>query len=63
MSVPKPKPMKDIKIKYDGTTYENILSLNRGYDYSSFCYLNDDGSEVSVYLEKGKTFNIINCKS
>lgn len=63
MSVPKPKPMKDVKIEYDGTTYENILSLNRGYDYSNFRYLDENGSEISVYLEQGKTFNIINDKS
>ena len=63
MNMPKPKPMKDVKIEYDGQMYENIISLNRGYDYSSFRYLDDNGSEVSVYLEQGKTFNIINNKS
>lgn len=60
MNCPKPKVMKDIKIEYNGQIYENISSLSRGYDYSSFRYLDDNGSEVSVYLQEGKYFNIIN---
>ena len=53
------KTMKDIKIEYDGQEYDNIISLNRSYNYNSFSYLDDGGSEVNVYLETGKTFNII----
>ena len=56
----KTRVMKDTKIEYDGQTYENIISLNRSYNYSSFSYLDNNGSEVNVYLETGKTFNIIN---
>lgn len=56
------KTMKDVKIEYDGKEYNNIVSLNRSYDYSSFSYLDDSGSEVIVYLEKSKTFNIIDTK-
>ena len=59
----KPKVMKDIKVDYDGKEYENITHINRGYDYSSFSYLDSNGSEVNVYLQEGKTFNIINEKS
>ena len=55
----KPKVMKGAKVEYDGNTYENIIHINRGYDYSSFSYLDNNGSEVNVYLETGKTFNII----
>lgn len=53
------KTMKDTKIEYEGQEYENIISLNRSYNYSSFSYLDENGSEVNVYLESGKTFNII----
>ena len=56
----KPKIMKDTKIEYDGQEYENIVSINRSYNYSSFSYLDSSGSEVNVYLQEGKTFNIIN---
>lgn len=52
--------MKDTKIEYDGKEYDNIISLNRSYNYSSFSYLDTNGSEVNVYLESGKTFNIVN---
>lgn len=55
----KPKIMKDTKIEYDGKEYDNIVSLNRSYNYSSFSYIDSSGSEVNVYLETGKTFNII----
>lgn len=55
----KSKIMKDTKIEYDGQEYENIISLNRSYNYSSFSYLDASGAEVNVYLESGKTFNII----
>jgi hypothetical protein len=58
----KPKAMKDTKIEYDGKEYNNIISLNRSYNYSSFSYLDTNGSEVNVYLESGKTFNIVNNK-
>lgn len=58
----KPPIMKDTKIEYDGNIYENIISLNRSYNYSSFSYLDNNGSEVNVYLEQGKTFNIVNDK-
>ena len=50
----KPKIMKNTKIKYNGEEYENIISLNRSYDYSSFTYLDSNGSEVVIYLEKVK---------
>lgn len=56
----KPKVMKGTKIEYDGQEYDNIISLNQGYSYSSFSYLDSSGSEVNVYLQEGKTFNIIN---
>lgn len=59
----KPKIMKDTKIEYDGKEYENIVSLNRSYNYSGFSYLDSNGSEVNVYLEKGKTFSILENKS
>lgn len=62
MNVPKPKVMKDIKIEYDGQIYENIASLSRGYYSSSFRYLDDNGSEVSVYLQEGKYFNIMDSR-
>lgn len=55
----KPKIMKDTKIEYDGKEYDNIVSLNRSYNYSSFSYIDSSGSEVNIYLEAGKTFNII----
>ena len=56
----KPKPIKGLKIKYDGEEYTNILYLSRGYDYSSFSYLDDSGSEVSVCLTEGKNFEMVN---
>ena len=59
----KPKIMKNTKIKYNGEGYENIISLNRSYDYSSFTYLDSNGSEVVIYLEKGKEFNVLENKS
>lgn len=55
----KVKTMKNTKISYDGTEYDNIVSLNRNYNYSSFTYIDDNGSEVNLYLEKGKSFEII----
>lgn len=55
----KVKTMKNTKISYDGTEYDNIVSLNRSYNYSSFTYIDDNGSEVNLYLEKGKSFEII----
>lgn len=55
----KVKTMKNTKISYDGTEYDNIVSLNRSYNYSSFSYIDDKGSEVNVYLEKGKSFEVI----
>ena len=55
----KPRVMKDIKIKYDGQEYGNIIMFNRGHDYSAFSYLDSNGSEVNVYLEQGQTFDII----
>lgn len=60
MSKYKPKVMKDTKIEYDGKEYDNIISLNRSYDYNGFSYVANDGSEINVYLQSGKTFNIIN---
>ena len=58
----KPKIMKDTKIEYDNQEYENIISFNRNYNYSSFSYLDTGGAEVNVYLESGKTFNIVDTK-
>lgn len=55
----KVKTMKNTKISYDGTEYDNIVSLNRSYNYSSFTYIDNNGSEVNLYLEKGKSFEII----
>lgn len=60
---PKIRIMKDTKIEYDGKEYENIVSLNRSYNYSSFSYLDSNGSEINVYLETGKTFSILENKS
>ena len=51
----KPKIMKDTKVEYD-----NITAINRSYNYSSFSYIDSSGSEVNVYLQEGKIFNIIN---
>lgn len=59
----KPKILKNTKIEYDGKEYNNIISLNRSYDYAYFDYLDDNGSRVSVSLQPGKDFNIINNKS
>lgn len=55
----KPKPIKGMTIKYDGEEYTNILYLSRGYDYSSFSYLDDNGTEFSVSLGQGKSFEIV----
>ena len=59
----KPKILKNTKIEYDGNIYDKILSLNRSYDYAYFDYIDDSGSRVSVSLQQGKDFNIINTKS
>lgn len=55
--------MKETKIEYDWKTYENIVSFNRSYNYSSFSYLDSNGSQINVYLDRGKIFNIVNYKS
>ena len=58
----KPKVMKNTKIEYDGKEYDNIIYLNRSYDYSSFTYLESNDTEVTVYPQKGKGFNVITIK-
>ena len=55
----KPKVMKDVKVDYDGKEYDNITAINRSYNYSSFSYIDSSGSEVNVYLQEGKIFNIL----
>ena len=62
MSKYKPKPMKNTKIKYDGKEYKNIISINKGYDYGYFSYLDDKGSECCVYPQNGTSFEIIESK-
>lgn len=48
-----------MKIKYDDKEYDKIISVSRGYDYSSFSYVDDSGSECSIYLSVGKAFVIL----
>jgi len=48
-----------MKVVYDGKTYENILYFSRGYESSSFSYLDENGNECSVYLSGMKSFQII----
>lgn len=55
----KPKPIKGLRIKYDGKEYTNITHFSQGYDYCSFSYVDDAGTEFSVYLAKDKTYEII----
>ena len=55
----KPKIIKGVKVKYDDKEYDKITSISRGYDYSSFHYVDEKGSECSVYLAAGKSFAII----
>jgi hypothetical protein len=55
----KPKPIKGTKVIYDGKTYKNIISFSRGYDYGSFSFLDENGSECCVYLSKNNDFKII----
>jgi hypothetical protein len=52
----KPKVIKGLKVKYDDKEYDKITSISRGYDYSSFTYVDENGSECSVYLSVGKSF-------
>lgn len=56
----KPKPMKGVKVIYDGVEYTNITHFSRGYDYSNFSYLDDNGAECSIYINASKSFQIIN---
>ena len=55
----KPKIIEGMKIKYDDKEYDKIISVSRGYDYSSFSYVDDNGSECSIYLSVGKAFVIL----
>lgn len=48
-----------MKIEYNGTTYENILGINRNYDYSSFRYIDNNGNEVYMSFEGNNSFKII----
>jgi hypothetical protein len=57
--VRKPKPIKGMTVKYDGKEYGNIVHVSRGYDYGSFAYLDEAGTEFSVYLAQGKSFEVI----
>lgn len=59
----KPKIIKNMKVKYDGKEYDNITQVSRGYEYSSFCYLDAQGSECSVYLSKGQQLTIVDTES
>jgi hypothetical protein len=55
----KPKIMKGLTIKYDGKEYSNITSLSRGYEHSAFHYVDDLGTEFSVYLQQGKDYEVV----
>lgn len=56
----KPKPIKGMKIKYGGVTYDNIISVNRGYEYSSFSYLDERGNLCGISLDGGNmSFEIL----
>ena len=57
------KILKNTKIEYDGKEYTNILYLNRSYDYCSFTYLEDDGTEITINPQQNKEFNVITIKS
>ena len=48
VSVSKPKTIKGTKITYNGTTYDKILYVSRGYEYSSFTYLDENDNECSM---------------
>ena len=52
--------MKGVKVIYDGVEYTNITHFSRGYDYSNFSYLDDNGAECSIYINASKSFQIIN---
>ena len=55
----KPKLIKGMTIEYDDKIYKNIISVSRGYDYSSFSFLDDGGAECSMYLAQGKSLKIV----
>lgn len=63
MAREKPKILKNTKIEYNGKTYENIVNINRSYDYSYFDYIDESGSRISVSLRPGKEFSVINKES
>ena len=59
MKAKKQEVIKWMKIEYNGTIYENIVGINRCYDYSSFRYLDSNGNEVYVSFEGNNSFKII----
>ena len=46
----------------DDKEYNNIISISRGYDYSNFSYLDENGSECSIYVAQGKSFSVLDDK-
>jgi hypothetical protein len=56
----KPKVIKGLKVKYNDKEYSKITSISRGYDYSSFHYLDENDSECSIYLAPGQSFAMVN---
>ncbi|NWK12792.1 hypothetical protein [Clostridium cadaveris] len=58
----KPKPIKGTKVLYDDKEYKNIISVSRGYEYSNFSYLDENGSECSIYVAQGKSFSVVDDK-
>lgn len=51
MAQKKPTPIKGMRITCNGVIYDNILSVNRGYEYSSFSYLDDKGHECYMSFD------------
>ena len=58
----KPNVIKGTKVIYDDKEYNNIISISRGYDYSNFSYLDENGSECSIYVAQGKSFSVLDDK-
>ncbi|WP_195259342.1 hypothetical protein [Clostridium paraputrificum] len=58
----KPKVIKGTKVIYDDKEYNNIISISRGYDYSNFSYLDENGSECIIYVAQGKSFSVLDDK-
>lgn len=57
--VSKPKAIKGLSVNYNGSTYKNITSISRGYDYNSFHYIDESGTEFSVYPPPGTSFDLV----